>query len=89
MKGKSPQTSYVPLTIDAAQTKANVLLLEGTLVKFSKRYRTFSFGTLSKILAGKYKPVIKERSTYQRVLRLLNRRGYLVQLDKTPLDKAA
>jgi len=88
MSKKSP---YIPLTIDKAQTKARILAKHGDLKTYC-RVRRFATSTLVRILLDSksaYPYQVREKSTFQKMLRKMKTDGFLVELAEQQLDQAA
>ncbi len=83
---------YIPLTINRAATRANILEKHTTLKLYAKR-RKIATSTLIRILLDSksaYPHQEARNSTYQRVLRKIKTNGLLVEsTEAQPLDEAA
>lgn len=76
----SKKNPYIPLTIDRSGTKA--LILEKQDVKSYAGKRKIVGSTLCRILLdgkSKYPYQVREKSTFQKILRKLKTDGYLVE----------
>ena len=85
----SNRNSYIPLTLNGAETRELLKQKFRFVKKFAKRSRVPE-STLSEILSGSYdSPSEHSKSKYQRTLQKIQRAGCLVQLDDQAANEAA
>jgi hypothetical protein len=77
----SKSKPYIPLTIKRLETKALILASEKEVKMYAKR-RKFAGSTLARILLtgnSAYPYQVREKSTFQKILRKIQADGYLVE----------
>jgi len=75
------------LTINHVATREKIKA-DGRTVAAWGRLRGFVSGTVQRIFAGSYPFIESEESEYQKVLRALEKDGYLVRLDESETEAA-